>query len=296
MGRMKLETPVLYLIYNRLDLVKKTFPAIQKAKPPQLFISGDGPKDQEDEIKVQETRDWILDNINWECEVKTKFHLINLGCKRAVIKGINWFFENVKEGIILEDDILPSQSLFRFCEEMLNAYSEHRNFSSVSGLNIRDTDKNLLFAKGVSVWGWATWKHAWEGFNPDFYGWNTERRIQNINLREHYPTIISRIRARRNLDLISKGKLDTWDYQWQHYNLLTTKFQIIPPKNLVENIGFKEGTHTSNANYNLKKHDIRFPLRYPENNDVPIDHTYFKQFLKFFQKGWMSRKLRRLIG
>ena len=34
-------------------------------------------------------------------------------------RGINWFFENEEEGVILEDDVLPIQSFFEYCDELL---------------------------------------------------------------------------------------------------------------------------------------------------------------------------------
>ena len=34
-------------------------------------------------------------------------------------QAIKWFFKNEKEGIILEDDTLPSKSFFIFCEKLL---------------------------------------------------------------------------------------------------------------------------------------------------------------------------------
>jgi len=69
----KLTTPVLYLAFNRLNTVKKTFPEIKKAKPKQLFISCDGPRNPEEKKKTDAVRKYILNNIDWKCKVKTLF-------------------------------------------------------------------------------------------------------------------------------------------------------------------------------------------------------------------------------
>ena len=45
--------------------------------------------------------------IDWQCEVTTRFLDANLGCRKAVSSAIDWFFDEVEEGIILEDDCLP---------------------------------------------------------------------------------------------------------------------------------------------------------------------------------------------
>ena len=114
-----LTTPVLYLVFNRLNEVKKTFSEIIKQRPKQLFIAADGPRTEKEKRKTDAVRKYILDSIDWKCEVKTLFRDKNLGCRTAVSDAISWFFENIGEGIILEDDCLPDQSFFRYCQEML---------------------------------------------------------------------------------------------------------------------------------------------------------------------------------
>src|SRR6056297_619848 len=124
------ETPVLFLIFNRLDTTKQVFEEIRKAKPKQLFIAADGPRTKQEKEKTDAVRKYVLDNIGWKCSVKKLFRNKNLGCKYAVSGAIDWFFENVEQGIILEDDCLPSQSFFRFCEELLEKYKDDERVMS----------------------------------------------------------------------------------------------------------------------------------------------------------------------
>ena len=58
----ELQTPLLFLVFNRLDTTKKVFEEIRKAKPKQLFIASDGPrKTKEDEEKVvEQIRKYVL--------------------------------------------------------------------------------------------------------------------------------------------------------------------------------------------------------------------------------------------
>ena len=109
-----LNTAVLFLIFNRLETTKSVFHAISQAKPPRLYIAADAARlDIKNEAKkVQDVREYVMQNINWKCEVKTLFRYQNLGCKYAVSNAISWFFDNEEQGIILEDDCLPSQSFF----------------------------------------------------------------------------------------------------------------------------------------------------------------------------------------
>ncbi len=98
-------TPILFIIFNRPETTKKVFETIRNAKPKKLFIAADGPRDKKTGEKelCEETRK-ITSQIGWDCEVKTLFREKNLGCGKAVSEAINWFFDNVEEGIILEDD------------------------------------------------------------------------------------------------------------------------------------------------------------------------------------------------
>ena len=86
--------PVLYLVFNRLGTVKRSFEAIRKAAPAQLFIAADGPRnDRSGEKEIcQAVRDYILEHIDWKCEVKIRFQEKNFGCKVAVSSAIDWFF------------------------------------------------------------------------------------------------------------------------------------------------------------------------------------------------------------
>lgn len=117
------DTPILFIIFNRPDTTHQVFEKIRQIKPKKLFISADGPryKVKEDLENCKLTRS-IIDRIDWNCEVYKNFNDENLGCKRAPCQAINWFFNNVDNGIILEDDCLPSQAFFYFCKKMLQYY------------------------------------------------------------------------------------------------------------------------------------------------------------------------------
>ena len=115
---MQFNTPILFLIFNRPDTTLRVFAEIRKVQPKFLFVAADGPrKDREGEIeKCKEARTAVINGIDWDCEIQTLFRDANLGCGVAVSEAINWFFSNVEEGIILEDDCLPNNSFFSFCE------------------------------------------------------------------------------------------------------------------------------------------------------------------------------------
>ena len=132
-------TPILFVIFNRLDTTFKVFEKIREIKPKKLYIAADGPRKQiegENE-KCAKVRS-IETLVDWDCEVKTLFQSENLSCGPAVSTAISWFFNNEEQGIILEDDCLPNTSFFHFCEEMLNYYKENETIMHIGGTNFQD--------------------------------------------------------------------------------------------------------------------------------------------------------------
>ena len=106
--------PILFIIFRRKDTALKSFERIKQVKPAKLYIACDGARENvkgEAEL-VKETQESILQQIDWECEVKTLFRTKNLGCCMGVYTAINWLFENEEKGIIIEDDCVLQQSFF----------------------------------------------------------------------------------------------------------------------------------------------------------------------------------------
>jgi len=79
----QLQTPILFLIFNRIDLEQKVFNAIRDVKPRYLYIAADGARKNNDAdmVKCQKARA-IIDQVDWECKVNTLFQADNLGAVR----------------------------------------------------------------------------------------------------------------------------------------------------------------------------------------------------------------------
>lgn len=267
-----LNTAVLFLVFNRLDTTKQVFEAIREAKTPRLYIAADGARDRKEgeAEKVQAVRDYIIQNIDWECEVKTLFREQNLGCKMAVSGGINWFFENEEMGIILEDDCLPSQSFFWFCEELLQKYKDDMRVWHIGGVStlpetILLNNDSYYFSEFNHIWGWASWASRWKMYDVDihrFPEFKQEKYIKNI-LKDR----LSQYFWLNNFESVYFQQIDTWDYQWCFTTWSNGGISIIPTVNFITNIGFGiDATHTSDSNNKLskmQKKDINFDLIHP---------------------------------
>jgi len=268
-----LNTAVLFLVFNRLDTTKQVFEAIRQAKPPRLYIAADGARDSKEgeAEKVQAVRDYVMSRVDWDCEVKTLFREKNLGCKYAVSSAITWFFDNEEMGIILEDDCLPSQSFFWFCEELLERYKDDMRVWHIGGASTIPKDKLLnndsyYFSKFNHIWGWAGWASRWKKYDINvslFKEFRDNVFIENISKDKLLQSFWL-----SNFKSVFEKKVDTWDYQWYFTTWTNGGISIIPTVNMISNIGFgADATHTSDSNNKLSempKKDINFDLIHPK--------------------------------
>ncbi|QEM03450.1 nucleotide-diphospho-sugar transferase [Mucilaginibacter rubeus] len=244
---MAFKTPILLLIFTRLDTTIKVFERIKEKKPKYLFIASDGPRADkpEDVVKINVVQEYILSRIDWDCEIKTLFREQNLGCGLAVSGAITWFFEQVEEGIILEDDCLPHPDFFSFCEETLTRYKADKRIWEISGTNlqggVKRGDGSYYFSNYGGIWGWATWARAWKHYDFDLK--NNDTFIKDKHIQRVFQ---DKKQQRFWMNTLKNAKdIDTWDYQWLMTIWTNNGLSIIPNVNLIENIGFSAaGTHT----------------------------------------------------
>lgn len=241
------KAPVLFIVFNRPETTKRVFEAIRQNKPTRLFVAADGPRENKpgEKERCQEARK-ITENIDWPCEVKRLYRDKNLGCKFAVSSAIDWFFENVEEGIILEDDCLPNSSFFGFCEEMLRLYRNDNKAMCISGDNFlpgKMQNKNgFYFSKYIHIWGWATWRRAWKNYDVKIKDWQDIKSKGTIN--KYFDSITEKLYWQTLFDVVYRGKINTWDYQFVLHIWKNSGLSVAPGVNLVKNIGFNnKGTH-----------------------------------------------------
>lgn len=258
-------------MFNRPDHVAHTFDAIRQAKPKQLFVAADGPRNESDQEGCQKCREIVVSNVTWDCHMTTRFLDYNLGCKKAVSSAIDWFFEHVEYGIILEDDCLPSPDFFHFCSSLLHYYKDDDRIMHISGSNFNTVSKQVsssyIFSKYGLIWGWATWKRAWRYYDVDIREY--QQLKEHSQLEYYWPDLNERLVRIKLYDNLYAGNIDTWDYQWSLTKYMQNGLSIIPKVNLVSNIGFDNlATHTKHDPDNYK--DIK-----AENLEGDIIHPKY---------------------
>lgn len=300
---MPLSTPVLFIIFNRPEPTQQVFSAIRQAQPTRLYVAADGPRPNRNEVDICEQTRSIIQQVDWDCEVKTLFRSENVGCGLGPKTAIDWLFEQEEEGIILEDDCLPSVSFFRYCTELLEKYRHDTRVMHIGGSNFQygyvpDPDYSYYFSYFSHEWGWATWRRAWQLYD---YQISTYPEIKRKGyLDRYFSTFLEKKYRLSKTDKTLRGNnVNWWDYQWDYAKFVNNGLSIIPNKNLITNIGFgDDATHTKSSRdvrgSNLAK-ELSFPLKHPPfmlRNDR-ADRRYFK---KFFFNVILLRKLATLLG
>jgi hypothetical protein len=190
--------------------------------------------------------------------------------------AIDWFFERVPEGVVLEDDCLPSPDFFRLSDELLDRYRDDEGVGMVCGTNVlgewRPSGASYFFGVGA-VWGWASWRRAW-GSGAEhlaaFESRDARANAEQLLGPKRWRTLEARVRA------VASGALDTWDYPWVFALAARRQMAALPAVNLVSNIGFgPDATHTvakGGALDGLAVLQLEDPIRHPDQ--VAFDEEF----------------------
>ena len=285
------QTSILLITFNRPDRTKRVLEAILAVNPKELYVFQDGAREgnKEDEIKCAEVRK-VIDNVPRDIpmQIHTHYSEKNLGCGRGPLTAISWFFQNVEQGIVFEDDCIPHHDFFPYCEELLEKYKDDLRISFIGGCNFEEKEKsNNGYSYGFcsghhETWGWATWKRSW---NLMDYTLETVSEKDFSKILNHY------VRTWKHREywwylygMVKKDQMEgsCWDYQFYFSCWKRNMMAIYPKINLVTNVGFgNDATHTKSQNNCLLSRNTGFimPLNHPEKVLLDVDYDY-----------WLTRK------
>jgi hypothetical protein len=286
--------PVAFFIFNRPVPTQRVFDEIKKLKPKILLITADGPRHDADVPLVEATRK-IVETIDWPCEVRRNYAEKNLGVKRRMYTGIDWVFEQFEQAIILEDDCLPDPSFFPFCTQLLEKFKDDDRIMMISGDNMipgkRWNTDSYYFTVMTHIWGWATWRRAWQHYNANMPDWPADVEagfpgdfVPSENAARFYSKMMA--------DTYT-GNLNAWGLAWMYAAWKRRGLSIAPAVNLISNIGFgPDATHTRKMDptANLPTEPIEFPLIHPQTvvANTQADLAFFKIAVTGEYKNWRS--------
>lgn len=243
-------TAVLLLGFNRPQAAGALAERLKNLDPDlEVFVSLDGPRQDvagEAEV-VAETRE-VLGDLLGDQLVAERLSATNEGCGLAVQSGLQWFFGQVTEGIILEDDCLPSRQFLDFAKHCLEVYREDASVSTICGVNFAPehltSGDPVVRSRFHHLWGWATWRRELEGFQVQDPAWRPKARGSQF-FKELGP--LERRDWLRWFSAAEDERPHTWDFQWVLKSWSEGKETIMPSLPLVANVGFDGGAHHSSG-------------------------------------------------
>lgn len=238
------ETPVLFVTFARPEYARRTFDAIKAARPGKLYFYSDKARDfNQDEIEKNNQIRAFIKEIDWNCELKVFFRDKHSGSVDSSLWGAyDWFFNNEEQGIILEEDCVPSLAFFDFCDQLLPKYKQDQRVWVISGNNFIEgynpNGYDYFYSYFPYMYGWASWRDRWQKVirSPLPY-----EKIKEYKL---FDQIYANRKAAKKALLFTQKIIATtcWDYRFTISMKCNGGFGIIPVVNLVSNIGLS-GAH-----------------------------------------------------
>ena len=289
-----MQTPVLFICFNRPEHTRRVLSEIVAASPKELFVFQDGARkgnflDIDNCSKVRSIIDEITRGKDFV--LHTYYSQENLGCGPGPATAISWFFNTVNQGIIIEDDALPHLDFFEYAETLLSMYANDPNVMAIGSMKLGQKvygDGSYFFSKmNHTLCAWATWKRAWQRYDYNLKDFSEQQL--NDSLKMYGARLREREYWCERLKEIHKDCLanSSWDQQfWMSIWRYGGK-GILPNTNLCTNIGFdSSATHTqssSNPVANVPTESI-LPLKHPSSTRIRKDADL--DFQKFYFSPW----------
>ena len=283
---------VLMLFFNRPDSLQRVFDEVKKARPSRLFLYQDGPRDERDREGIAACRRIVADEqIDWVCDVRRNYNDANRGCDPSGYLSQQWAFSLADKVMVLEDDVVPSQSFFPFCKEMLDRYEHDERITMIAGFNIDEVSPgepyDYFFTSTFSIWGWASWRRVveqWDagyGFMDDSYAM---RRLDSVVRERRYRADFMKMLH----DHRANGKPYFESIFWTA-QLLNNGLAVMPTRNMINNVGaMADSTHYSalrtmphglRSIFTMKRYELTFPLKHPKYviENVEYKHRLYRK-------------------
>ena len=280
--------PIIVFAYNRPHYLEETLTALKnnnEAKESDLYIYCDGPKMNADEktISLISQVRQLAHAITWCKNVYVIEAGANKGLSGSVITGVSEVVNKYGKVIVLEDDIVVAPHFLKYMNDALNIYEQETKVASISGhnfpINSALKNKETLFLKSATTWGWATWKRGWDLFNPDAEQLinllKQKKALYELDFNNSYPFYSL-------LKKVKKGKISSWGVCWYASIFLNEKLTLFPAVSMIKNIGMVGTNINSDSTKFLGDSYYKSPILKFENV-IAEDPGFRKELIQHFK-------------
>ena len=260
--------PIALFVYNRPSHTKRLIQSLlsnPQAGHSPIVVFCDGPKTGADPQPIEEVRQVVRSMLPHANVVEQEQ---NQGLAASIIAGVSQCVNEHGRVIVLEDDLVLSSSVLDYFNRALDYYEAHEKVGHISGymFPVNTELEELFFYHEMSCWGWATWKRAWDSFEPDSQTLldqiRTQDRVQEFDAQgsANFSTMLRKQ---------CEGAIDSWAIRWYATNFLLKRLALHPGKSLIANEGFDgSGVHCNvEDRFEVEIHDTTF-THFPDRVEV----------------------------
>jgi hypothetical protein len=272
--------PVCLFLFRRSETLPLIFDVLRKVRPSKIYLRSDEGRTVDEKKEVSKVRNLALSLIDWDCEIIKDFASENRGVYKNIGLGAIEIFKHEQKCIFLEDDNLPNESFFSYCEQMLDFYETDQKTLLVCGTNYGG-DKfikcktDCFRVKALLPCGWASWSTKFTKYYPLL--------LEDVDLLDFEKNFLSKykmkalgkqqlksVRFERNKYLKEK-KFNSWDFHLIECIMMNDLYVISPKINLIRNIGVDSFSTHNQINFKKYKRDI-MTRRFCEVPTFSFDH------------------------
>jgi hypothetical protein len=192
----------------------------------------------------------------------------NRGLAQSIIAGVSQTLEWHDRVIVLEDDLVVAPYFLQFMNDALETYKDEPRVGHIHACDFTQ-DASLpdtFLIKWTGSWGWATWKRAWQHFNPDGRALLAELKERKLTRTFDFNGNYGFTRMLRRQ---TEGKNNSWAIRWNASLFLKDVLSLNAGKSLVRNEGF-DGSGTNCGGGGL--YDSRLWLQpLPVEEIIPVE-------------------------
>lgn len=296
-------TPVLYITFARPEYARQSFAAIKKAQPKKLyFYSNKARADKPDEVgRNEEVRSYV-NQIDWDCEVKTWFREEYVDVFTSLWGAMDWVFDNEQEAIIIEEDVVTCSAFYDYMDTLVCKYRDNKKVWIISGDNAtpqyNPCSLSYFPTRFAFIYGWASWADRWHSLDRKMKNWPLFRNSKAYH--DYYQNFLQRRIQKFYFDQVynKMENYNPWDFIFRYNMTLNGGYCLMPFANLVADIGVSGANHSLQMESPFAKIGIETEC-FPFGNDEPLEilPTSFDRpsYFQIRVIGLIRRKIRKFL-
>lgn len=287
---MSKPAPIVLFTFRRPEIALKTLTALSKnplADQSTLYVFSDGPKENATELilsDIKKNRE-VIRKKRWCKEVIIIEREKNKGLANSVIEGATEVINKHGKAIMMDEDMCPAKGFLQYMNDGLTLYENEDRVMQISGyvypfVNSVESSNSAYFIPHTGSPSWATWKRAWDKFDPLVKGYEILKTDADLARRFDMDGCYEF--TRMMFAQMEKKEVDSYGVRWWWTVFINNGLVLSPDKSLNQYLasGFK-ATHVNGYELPFTHHDFDknyFIKNFP--SQITVNEEYYTEVKK----------------